>query len=157
MGKPGIILHPISCLVERQESYRLTCFQCGCCCSLVEKMILGKSFQNVPHDFQYFGSVADSSECFVYSVPEPLRSASLERHLQSAWIWSHISAQELGAAQWFPAVASSAGEDASLESSLLTDLPLENIPPLEEIHYFLLFQGDAVKAVCINLCAVKLN
>lgn len=64
-------------------------------------MILGKNFENLLHDSLHFGSITDSSECFLYSVPEPLRSASLERHLQSAWYRRHVSTHELGPALWF--------------------------------------------------------
>lgn len=152
----GTILHPISCLVERQEGYSLTCFQCGCCCSSVKKMTPGRRFEKVLHDFQHFESVTDSSECFLYSVPEPLSSASLERHLQSAWHWRHVSTHELGAALWFQPGQVVRGE--CISRVITADWPTyRKYSPLTEIHHLLLFQGDGVKAVCINLCAVELS
>lgn len=89
--EPGIILHPISCLVERQSGYSSICFQCGCCCSSVEKIIFGRSFENVLGQ-----SLVPVN---VFYIPS-WSSASLKRHLPGTE-GVYPSTHELGAALWF--------------------------------------------------------
>lgn len=90
---------------------------------------LGFSAFCVSHRLQLMFSIfclGASGQC--KSQKTPAISLALKACIHT-WTWGSTLV---------PATASSAGEDASLESSLLTDLPLENIPPLQKfiISYF---------------------
>ena len=166
--EPGyIILRAVSCLVARQEGPSWDCFQCGCYCSSIEQTILGRSFGKVLGDFQHFGSVTESSYCFLYSALLPPSSASLGRHLPSAWHWGCVSTRDLGAALWFQPSQAVQGKmplqschqcPRMVKCILLTNLPLQNFLPyrnsLSPTFPRWWCKGNLYKSVC---CGIELR
>lgn len=162
-GEHGyIILHAVSCLVERQEGWSWDCLQCGCCSSSIEKTILGRILGKVLGDSRRSGSGANSSYCFLYSAPLPPSRASLGRHRPSAWDWACVSTHE---PLWFQPLQAVQGRMPLQSrhrclgwlSAFCWLTCLYKIFLLIGVHYSLLFQGDGVKAICINLRAVELS